>query len=171
MTHRDNFRSWFADHIRLLSGKESAGFLITIATFPLLERYVKQLTNAEPKSPKFLPGLRKVLPDLDSDDAARTFWTTYRHGLLHNVTMSRETHGLTHDSLKAVEVHASGKVWLHPVLFSERVLSVIENDFATFEGGPKPLPVVYGYVQVPEHPGAPNYYQGTGTLPGQGGKP
>ena len=108
--------------------------------------------------------------ELGNSNVAQTFWTTYRHGLLHNVTMSRETHGITHDSLKIVDVESSGKIWLNPVLFSERVLCTIENDFPTFEGGSPALPTVSIYPRVPEHPGAPYYYLGTGTPPGQSGK-
>jgi hypothetical protein len=170
MTNRENFRVWFAHYIRSLAGERNAGFLIVLVSFPLLERYLRQLTNAEPKSPKFIAGVLKVLPELGTVSAAQTFWTTYRHGLLHNVTMSSETHGLTHDS-PIVDIQPSGKIWLNPVLFSQRVLSTIESDFATFEGGAPALPIVNIHEVAPGCPGAPNFYLGTGAPPGQGGKP
>ncbi len=163
MTNKDNFRLWFADQIRALAQDRNAGFIIAMVSFPLLERYLRQLTNAEPKSPKFIVGLLKVLPELSTAGTAQAFWTTYRHGLLHTVAMSRETHGLTHDS-RIVDVEPSGKVWLNPVLFSERVLSTIEADFSTFESGGA-LPSVNIYGRVPEQAGTPNYYLGTGTPP------
>jgi hypothetical protein len=170
MTNRDNFRIWFADYIRSLASDRNAGFLITIVSFPLLERYVRQMTKAEPRSPKFTAGVLKVFPELKNESAAHAFWTTYRHGLLHNVTMSKETHGLTHDR-PIVDIQPGGKVWLNPVLFADRVLSTIENDFLTFEAGTPALPVVNVYGRVPEHPGAPNQYQGTSTPPGKSGRP
>jgi len=168
VTNRDNFRIWFADYIRLLAADRNAGFLIAMVSFPLLERYLRQLTNAEPKSPSFVAGLLKVLPELQTAGTAQAFWTTYRHGLLHNVTMSRETHGLTHDS-RLIDIQSNGKVWLNPVQFSERVLATIEADFATFERG-NPLPTVNIYGRIPDQSGTPNYYLGTGTPPGQGSK-
>ncbi|MFO1205530.1 MAG: hypothetical protein U1E63_07375 [Burkholderiales bacterium] len=58
-------------------------------TFPLLERYLPQLTNSEPKTSSFVGALLQVLPELKTTQVAQTFWTTYRHGLLHNVTMPR----------------------------------------------------------------------------------
>lgn len=171
MTNRENFRNWFADYIRALAKERNAGFPITILSFPLLERYLRELTKAEPKSPRFIEGLMKVIPELRTEKEARTFWTEYRHGLLHNVTMSSDSHGLTHDTNTVVDVQPGGKVWLNPVRFSERVLSTIENDFPTFEGGTSALPAVNRYGRVPEYPGAPDYYLGTSTPPGRGGKP
>jgi hypothetical protein len=106
----------------------------------------------------------KVFPELVSVEVAEKFWTTYRHGLLHNVTMSRESHGLTHESA-AVQIEPNNKVWLNPVLFAARVLETIERDFETFERGP-PLPTVNIYGRVPEPiGGVPNYYLGTGSPP------
>ena len=171
MTNKDNFRMWFADYIRALAKERNAGLLIAMVSFPLLERYLRELTKGEPKSLKFLEGLRKLLPDLRTEKEARTFWTEYRHGLLHNVTMYSDSHGLTHDTNTIVDVQPSGKVWLNPVRFSERVLGIIENDFPTFEGGKPALPAETRYERVPEFPGAPDYYVGTGTPPGRGGKP
>ena len=82
--------------------------------------------------------------------------------------MSKETHGLTHESA-IVEIGPNGKVWLNPVLFSERVLDTIEADFNVFESGGA-LPTVNIYGRVPEKDGALNYYLGTGMPPRPGGK-
>ncbi len=163
MTHQENFRNWFADHIRALAPDRNAGFILALVSFPLLERYLRQKTKAEPKHPRFIAGLLEILPELQTPAIAQTFWTTYRHGLLHNVAMSRETHGLTHDS-RIVEIESTGKVWLNPVLFASRVLEAIETDFHTFESG-HDLPTVNIYGRVPEQPSAPNYYLGTGSPP------
>jgi hypothetical protein len=167
MTNRDNFRIWFGDYIRSLVGDPKAGFLLAMVSFPLLERYVRQLTNAEPHSPKFIAGLRKVLEDLRTDAIAQTFWSTYRHGILHNVTMSPEAHGLTRQD-HVVQVHSDGKIWLDPFLFSQRVLDTIEKNFETFESG-FPLPTVNIYTHPSDSPGTFDPFIGTGARPGQGG--
>ena len=164
MTNRDNFRDWFAAQIRGLAADRDAGFIIAMVTFPLLERYIRQLTNSEPKSPTFHAGLLIVLPELGTVESAQVFWTTYRHGLLHNVTMSRETHGLTHDSRIVVEVQSHARVWLNPVLFAERVLTKIDTDFDTFERG-HPLPTVNFYGRVPDQANNSPYILGTAAPP------
>lgn len=93
MTNRENFQSWFAGFLRPLWDNRAAGFIVTLVSFPLLERYLRQAAGSEPNSPRFIADLRRVFPELLSDADARAFWTTYRHGLLHNVTMSRYTLG------------------------------------------------------------------------------
>jgi hypothetical protein len=167
MSNRENFDKWFADYIRSLARDPNAGFLLTMVSFPLLERYLRQHTNAVPKSPSFIKGLLKLFPELQSDAVAQSFWTIYRHGLLHNVTMSRESHGLTLDSPRAVEVQADGKVWLNPVLFAERVVATIDRDFETFERG-QPLSTVNVYGIAPGPHGSPSSYVGTGLPPSPG---
>lgn len=163
MTNRDNFRSWFTAQFLKLSPDREAGFIIAMASFPLLERYLRRSTKSAPKTPRFIAGLLKTFPELGSPEAAHAFWTTYRHGLLHNVTMSRESHGLTHESA-AVQIDANKKVWLNPVLFAEKVIATIEADFETFESGDS-LPTVNIYGRVPEQIGVPSYYLGTGMPP------
>jgi len=166
MTSRDNFRAWFAAQIEKLAPDRNAGFVIAMISFPLLERYLRQQTQAVPKSPTFAAGLLKVLPELGTTKAAEPFWRIYRHGLLHNVTMSQESHGLTHDTA-IVAIEDNGKVWLNPVLFAQRVLTIIEADFETFERG-RPLPTVVAYGTAPEPQGYSTIYLGTSTPPGQG---
>jgi hypothetical protein len=166
MTNRDNFRVWFAEYIRKWAGDGNAGFILAMVSFPLLERYLKQATKSEPNSPKFLAGLRKVL---QTDAITHEFWTTYRHGILHNVTMSPEAHGLTHQIDDVVQVHADGKIWLNPFRFSQRVLETIEKDFETFERG-YPLPTANVYTRPSDSRGTFDPFTGTGAPPGQGGR-
>jgi hypothetical protein len=163
MTNRTNFRAWFASQIHKLSPDRDAGFVIAMISFPLLERYLRQKTNAEPKNKAFIAGLLKALPELGTTEAAILFWNSYRHGLLHNVTMNRESHGLTHDSeIVCIE---KDKVWLNPVLFAERIISTIENDFEIFEKGKLPLPTVAEYGRVPENRDSSPYFLGTSVVP------
>ena len=168
MSSRKNFKAWFTNQIEKLKPDRDAGFAIAMITFPILERYLRQKTASVPKSPRFSAGLVKVLPELKTTVAAELFWRSYRHGLLHNVTLSRESHGLTHDR-GIVTVEADGKVWLNPVLFAERVISTIDSDFATFEKGPS-LPVVTAYGTPPQPAGISTIYLGTSSPP-RSGKP
>lgn len=163
MPARDNFRAWFSTQIQKLIPDRNAGFVIAMITFPLLERYLRRQTGAEPKSPLFVAGLLKVLPELGTSKTAKKFWSNYRHGLLHNVTMSQESHGLTHDT-EIVKTETNGKVWLNPILFAQRVLDTIEADFETFEGG-QPLPKVTVYGTRPQSDGTSILYMGTSTPP------
>jgi hypothetical protein len=155
MTSRENFDAWFAAPIAALRGNEDAGFVLVMVTFPLLERYLKQRTGAKSGERPFAVGLLSLFPELGSVEVAEKFWHVYRHGILHDVTMSHESHGLRVDC-PAVAVEANGKVWLNPALFSERVVSMIQSDFQTFSSGRLPLSVVTPYVV-----GSHTYY-GTG---------
>jgi hypothetical protein len=160
---RNNFESWFGSPLGALKGNRDAGFVVAMVAFPLLERYLKQKTREEPNTPRFNRELLTVLPELQSEADAKLFWSIYRHGLLHNVALSRKTHGLSHDK-PIVEVSSDGKVWLNPDLFAERVLDIIRADFNTFVQG-VPLPQVY-----PPQPqsvfGSVSWYQGTAMPPG-----
>lgn len=159
MTNRVHFDRWFKQQIDKLVEDRDAGFVLVMVTFPLLERYLRQKTGAPPKSPFYVSGLLNVLPELRTRQDAERFWRVYRHGLLHNVTMSETSHGLTHD-LDIVEIQQDGKVWLNPVLFARRVLATIENDFEVFEKG-HPIPTVTAYALSPSAYGPSTVYMGT----------
>lgn len=146
MSGRENFDAWFAAPIAALRGNTDAGFVLVMATFPLLERYLRQKTGAKPRERPFADGLLSIFPELGTVEVAVSFWQSYRHGILHDITMNRDSHGLRTDC-QIVEVEANGKVWLNPALFSERVVSLIQNDFQTFSSGRAPLPVVTPHVK------------------------
>ena len=162
----ENFRAWYVEPLKLLYPHRDAGFPVAMVAFPLLERYIRQrigVRGHDPLNDAFFRVLCVVVPGLKSEDVARTFWSAYRHGLLHEVTLARETRRgaalpvawLSHD-VPLFSIDQNGEYWLHPVLFAERVVAVIEGDFQTFENGHTAigsLPV----VQV-----APSY-AGTGT--------
>jgi len=132
--NRTNFEAWFGSKLTALMSDREAGFVIVMVTFPLLERYLRQKSRGEPSTDKFNRALLQVLPELKDRPSANLFWAIYRHGLLHNVALSKESHGLSHDK-PIVEVGPNEKVWLNPNLFAERVLVTIRNDFTTFEQG------------------------------------
>lgn len=158
--NRINFEAWFGSQLSALAGNRNAGFVVTMVCFPLIERYLKQRSRSEPNTKPFNQALLCALPELQNCDNANIFWSTYRHGLLHNVALSKESHGLSHDK-PILEIHPNGQVWLNPDLFAERILNLIRNDFTTFEGGVS-LPVVapiYGIVPPFENQAI---YLGTG---------
>jgi hypothetical protein len=130
-TSRENFELWFGKPLATLLADEHSGFAVVMIAFPILERYLRATSGAEPNSSQFNQALLGVLPELKDTKNANLFWSIYRHGVLHNVALSRETHGLS--SIKPiVEVWPNGKVWMNPNLFAKRVLDTIRNDFARF---------------------------------------
>jgi hypothetical protein len=150
VTPFENFKNWYPNVIRSLYPNRNAGFVILLATFPLLERYIRQrLGWSEQNSlnDTFYNELARVLPDLRNRDNARNLWSAYRNGLLHVVTLSSNTRKgiklpvawLTHDSPFSISIDASGSFCVNPVLFAEQVLKIIEDDFETFETGPRAI--------------------------------
>ena len=160
---RENFELWFGKPLATLMADDHSGFAVVMIAFPILERYLRAMSRAEPNSPQFNQALLGVLPELQDAKNANMFWAIYRHGILHNVALSRETHGLSHIK-PIVEVWPNGKVWMNPNLFATRVLDTIRKDFTRFEAGvplPQPQQVFEGA------PGTPSYtsYWGTAMPP------
>ncbi|MCD4652530.1 hypothetical protein K8T06_01185 [bacterium] len=90
-----------------------------------------------------------VLPQLRNNGIAKKFWTVFRHGLLHQVTMNQIYEGdliyseLTRDIPSLVYHEHKDAFSLNPIWLSNKVIKLIENDFNTFTGGTdskKPLP-------------------------------
>jgi hypothetical protein len=143
-THHENFESWFRKPLELLFPDRDSGFAILLIAFPLLERYLRQKTGLTPDqnlSDAFFDELLKLFPILGSRVTATQFWKIYRNGLLHVITLSRQTRGgtqlpvgwLSHDK-PLISIETDGSIWINPVDFARRVVEVIESDFATFEG-------------------------------------
>jgi hypothetical protein len=149
-----NFEAWYAVILESLYPKRDAGFIIATIAFPLLERYVRQkvrLPASENLNDAFHRELTRLIPGFQDMRQARQFWSAFRNGLLHQVTLQLETKtggtlpptALTHDIDRIFTVTTTGILVLHPVLFAKRVLELIRQDFSTFVGqvhiGP-PLP-------------------------------
>jgi len=149
--HFANFKAWYADVLERLYPDRRAGIAALMITLPLLERYLRLKTGLTPK--KRLEGpywsnLRAIFPALRSDKPAEDFWTVFRHGFLHQATLSGETWGggelpvgrLTHDLPEPVWIESDGSFTVNPVSFSRVVVSVIEQDFDTFVGAESEAP-------------------------------
>jgi hypothetical protein len=169
----DNFKFWYKDVMIRLFADRDAGFVILMTVFPLLERYLRQkvkLGNKAPLNDRFHDQLVNCFPELVCKDNAKNFWQVYRNGLLHEVTLSTEdrkgkgmpTGWLSNDK-PSIEIELDGSFFLNPVDFAKRVLTLIEDDFSTFETtthpSPDPLPTVE--ERYPEFSSPHNHYLGT----------
>lgn len=180
-THRVNFEAWYKKVLELLYPDRDAGFAILLITFPLLERYLRQkvgLTSKDELKPPFFDELQRLLPCLGGRATARSFWQIYRHGLLHEVTLSGQarngrlmpTGWLSHDK-PLVTIESDGSIWINPKEFGEFVVATIESDFATYEGASPAasrLPTVKPPIVVANAATAPTVHRivtGTNTDP------
>jgi hypothetical protein len=156
--NRANFEAWFGSKLTPLIEDPSAGFIVAMVAFPLLERYLRRKSGAKPSTKQFRAALLDIFRELGTDAVAEQFWDSYRHGLLHNVVLNMETHGLS-PYKPALEVAPGNVIWMNPGKFAKRVLEKIRSDFPTFEEPkPNPLPQVFAI------PGQPTQF-GTGTPP------
>jgi hypothetical protein len=155
----ENFKSWYSDVIRSLYNTRPVGFVILNNAFPLLERYTRQKLRLDAHAvlqDPFYDELLNLLPELKTRDHARDFWSVYRNGLSHAVTLSSETRKgiklpgawLSHDFTSSVAIDDDGCFCLNPVLFAKQVLQLIENDFATFESSNITFPQEYHKIPV-----------------------
>lgn len=142
--HRANFEAWYKRPLDLLYPHRDAGFVILLITFPLLERCLRQrtgLTSDQSLSDAFLNELTKLFPALGTRATARNFWQVYRNGLLHEITLSRQSRSgtampigwVSHDK-PLITIESDGSIWINPVEFAQHVVATIEADFAIFEG-------------------------------------
>jgi hypothetical protein len=149
-THRENFDFWFVEVLETLYPCREAGFVVLMATLPLLERYLRQRTGLVSENDKltckFYDELYKVLPELNTRDRAKDFWNIYRNGLLHQVTFSQNNKSkirgsVSHDPKEIISFDPqTSNFRLHPVLFSKQVLKQIVSDFSMFEGASSAAP-------------------------------
>ena len=145
-TNLKNFKSWYSDILNELYPERQSGFVVLMVTFPLLERYLRHKTGLNHKdtlNEGFMDGLCVIFPVLHDRQTTKEFWNVYRNGILHQVSLARENRKselmpvgwLSHDIHSAISVESDGSFLIHPVLFSKHVVTVIENDFTTFEFG------------------------------------
>jgi hypothetical protein len=166
----DNFNAWYVQVLEGLYAKRDAGIAVLMVSLPLLERYLRRKYNSAPNdkmTDAAMNGLCTVFPALQSAAQAHDFWKVYRHGFVHQATVSRSTQGgmalpdgwLTHDIDQPIRVEPNGSFTVHPALFSKLVLDVILRDFATFEADAPALPQVVRRDSVT----IPSTYLGTGS--------
>ncbi|PRC93285.1 hypothetical protein [Solimicrobium silvestre] len=167
-----NFREWYVYTLNGMYPRRESGIAVFILSLPLLERYLRQkngLTPSDGLSDACMTDLYNLFGALANVQVARKFWNVYRNGFLHEATLSLKTSGgkdlpvgvLSHDIQDAITVEANGSFLVHPVLFSQCVIQVIEKNFAVFSGAGTSLPTVNRYKLIPEPPSGPHFYEGT----------
>jgi hypothetical protein len=145
MSDLDNFKVWYVDVLTTLYPNRNAGIAVFMLSLPLAERYLRQKNKIGPDAnldDAFMRSLCSIFPVLRDAPTAKQFWAVYRHGFLHQATLStctRKSEALpvgwhTHDITDAIQVRSDGSFCVHPVLFSETIVRRIENDFAVFAG-------------------------------------
>ena len=141
MTDLQNFNLWYKRIIEDLYKDSDAGFPILMITFPLLERYLREKSGSYEKykvNNKFHDGLLKIFPELNSTDNSKKFWKIYRHGILHQATLSetdKTIQGCLTSKYGCLHVDRVGTIdviYINPVDFAKKVITAIENDFDTF---------------------------------------
>jgi hypothetical protein len=170
--HFANFKAWYADVLEGLHANRNAGIPAFMITLPLLERYLRLKSGLTPQDDvdsTFRANLIALFPALLDDQVARDFWTVFRHGFLHQATLSWKTRGgddlpaarLTHDVPDPVRIGSDGFT-VNPVSFSRAVISAIEQDFNTFVGQASDAPPLLKVSQHPD-PAKPAGYSAPGT--------
>lgn len=140
-----NFRAWFGDVLAVLYPNRSAGIAVLMLSLPLAERYLRQKNTLTPKADltdACMSSLISIVPALRDVATARQFWKIYRHGFLHQATLSAVARSgesplvgwLTHDTAEPFVIRPDGSFQVHPVLLSEAIIGAIEADFAVFAG-------------------------------------
>ena len=175
----NNYKSWYVNILEKLYPDRAAGISILMIAFPLLERYLRQTTKLNPKdalNSQCMEELRKLFPALSDEKTAWNFWNVYRNGILHQAALSVEnrkgspmpTGWMSHDIGSSVTVEADGSFWVHPVLFSQQVIQVIERNFGVFKGkltSAPSLPTVVAHVAPAYNGNIPPVYLGTRSGP------
>lgn len=165
----ENFKAWYVQVLEGLYEKPDAGIAVLMISLPLLERYLRRkhrLTPADNMTDDAMGGLCAMFPGFGAIAQARKFWNVYRHGFLHQATVSRNAKGgavlpdgwLTLDIAEPIRVEPDGSFTVNPVVFSKKVIDIISNDFSTFEAGEPRLPQVARRDPIT----IPSIYLGTG---------
>ena len=145
-----NFHRWFKEPLLRLQQDPDAGFIVVVISLVLLERYLRE-TSGTHESPTlnaaFYTEFLKLFPSVNGEPLSRKFWEVCRHGLMHQCALKIQTTkgenvtaGLHEDASEVThQIEGSeDRFMVSPRKFSSRVIQIIENDFATFEGSSSP---------------------------------
>lgn len=155
--HLKNFHRWIRDPVRRISRQNHTGFAVAMIAFPVLERWIRGKVGIGSSQLKGEPG-EKFYTELAvqfealrdpagacSQNVARAFWKAFRHGIFHQATFSREPLKkplppafclFGPRSGQPIDTKISPLTFIvDPGAFAERVISIIESDFASYEAG------------------------------------
>jgi hypothetical protein len=176
--NRNNFEAWYGSVLDSLYPNRDAGIVVFMITLPLAERYIRQVNAVPPEeelTDSCMQSLCALFPALVNIPLARQFWATYRHGFLHQATLSQRTKRgqslpaawLSHDIAAPLEVRSDGSLWVNPVPFSQTVLAAIRTNFSVFVGrGNRSVPLPSTVI----HMGTPGAFPTMPTYIGTGGR-
>src|ERR1035438_9866201 len=90
MTQAD-FDNWFVHPITLLNAEPHGAFSVLMIALPLTERYLREKSGCHEGhlDDRYYMEFINLFPGL-TVDLARKFWHSYRNGLLHQSTFSRQ---------------------------------------------------------------------------------
>ncbi len=109
-----HFQMWYKRILEKLYDDPHAGFPILMITFPLLERYIREKSKnheADSLNDEFHKELIKIFPELKTTSNSKKFWKIYRHGILHQGTLSEKDKiikGCLTSKYKTIYVDSSG---------------------------------------------------------------
>ena len=175
-TDLENFRAWYVVTLESLYPRRESGIPIFMIALPLLERYLRQRNQIKPQdnlNQACMDDLCSIFSELKSVESGWKFWNVFRNGFLHQATLSLKSKRgqdlpegwLSHDQPHPVVVDSNGGMCVHPVLFSKRVIKIIEDNFDVFSANGTPLPKVEMYGRIPNTAEEHSFYYGTGVPP------
>jgi len=145
MTKKE-FKEWYTDILEKLYS-ERAGFPILLVSFPILERYVRQVSGIGEKrlSDRFFQVLLEMFDELESIENAKEFWQIYRNGLLHQVSFSMRNHNqeemcpacITFDHQESLII-SENTFSVNPISFSREIIDFVESDFDSMQASSSP---------------------------------
>lgn len=170
-----NFKAWYEDVLAALYPNRNAGIAVLMLSLPLAERYLRQKNKVAPEAyltDDCMRTLIGIVGALQSIETARQFWAVYRHGFLHQATLSAVARGgaalpvgwLTHDTEEPFAIRQDGGFQVHPVRLSQAIVRVIEADFEAFAGTAAGAPAL-ARVQRLDPVTIPSTYLGTRSRP------
>jgi len=140
---KPRFIAWFVEPLEKLY-EMKAGFPILLISFPILERYLREVSGCAEKnlSDSFHYCFIERFQEIESVDQSRQFWKVYRHGLVHQLTFSLQLFKgekippacITFDQDEAIQVLDEGELSINPIAFSKKIITEIIRNFEKMEG-------------------------------------
>ncbi|NOQ22351.1 MAG: hypothetical protein GQ565_06845 [Candidatus Aegiribacteria sp.] len=153
------FKEWYTDILHDLYEKQ-AGFPILLISFPILERYIRQVSGIGENrlSDRFFEVLLEMFDELECLENAKEFWQIYRNGLLHQVSFAMKNHKqiemspacITFDQSESLLL-SEGTYSVNPISFSREIIKSVKDDFESMQASASPnhpAPYVFSRPEV-----------------------
>jgi hypothetical protein len=153
-TGLEKFNEWLKKPLKMLY-EANAGYPILMITLPLLERFLRAKSkslDSQQFNNEAHEEMAKIFPALKDSSGSRAFWPAYRNGLLHQAFPNVKTKAdpyLTFGLEMAIKYRPKEKIIVvNPIIFSKKVIEVIESNFSFFEAvsNSHPIPDVHSLV-------------------------